>query len=217
MTTAAQNIIQRAQTALFDPQGIRWSAKELVNHLNDGQVAVVIARPDANAQTVSVTLQEGVQQVIPDNAMALIDIPANATGARKRITKITMELLDAVAPSWRTESPAEEIKHFMFDMRFPRLYRVYPPATGTAQVEMTHSVYPAKVADPSGDAWTAVTGNIALVDYWADALFNFVMFKAYSKDAEFGGNSQLAASYFGMFNAALGQQAQSSASVAPQQ
>ena len=51
-------------------------------------------------------------------------------------------------------------------------------------------------------------------DVWAEALLNFMLFKAYSKDAEFGGNAALSTGYYTLFNAALGVQLQSSSQVA---
>jgi hypothetical protein len=105
----------------------------------------------------------------------------------------------------------------MHDLREPRVFQVYPPAATGASVDMTYALYPTDVPVPV-DGWPAstVTGDIDLSDTWADALLNFVLFKAYSKDAEFGGNSQLASGYLALFNAAVGSQLQSTATVAPQ-
>jgi len=213
--TTAQSIISRAHTTLQDPDGVRWSAVELVDHLNVGQREIVRLRPDQKATTTAVTLTSGFRHTLPDGASTLIDIPNNRTGRFRRITKVDMVQLDAVMPDWRSRAAAAEIIHFMHDLREPRVFYTYPPAAN-ALVDMVHSVLPTDVPTPTGPMASHVSGMIDLSAQWADALLNFVLFKAHSKDAEFGGNSQMAASYLGLFNAAVGSQLQSTATVAPQ-
>ena len=213
--TTAQSIILRAQVALQDDGGVRWPASELVGHLNDGQREIVRLRPDQKAATTTVTFASGYRHELPAFAATLIDIPNNMTGRNRRITKVDMLQLDAVMPDWRSRTPSAEVIHFMHDLREPRAIHTFPPANN-AQVALVHSVYPVDVPAPAGPSFTSVTGNIDLSDSWADALLNFVLYKAYSKDAEFGGNAQMAGSYLGLFNAAIGSQLQSTATVAPQ-
>ena len=216
MTTTARSIIELAHIQLSDIDGVRWPARELVMHLNAAQLAYVEQRPDQKCITAPVTLAAGFLQTIPAEALSLMDIPANATGRRRPITKVEMVQLDAVLPDWRAKAPAAEVIHFMHDLREPRRFRVYPPALPTVQVDMTYSLYPTDVP-VSADQITAasVTGNIDLPDHARDALLNYVLYKAYSKDAEFGGNATMAASYLALFNAAVGSQLQTTGTVAP--
>jgi hypothetical protein len=217
MTTTARSIIERAHVQLHDVDGVRWPAYELVAWLNDAQRAYVQQRPDQKCTTQAVSLTPGFRQSIPSEAVSLIDIPNNSTGAKRRITKIDMLTLDAVSPTWRSANSSTQVVHFMHDLREPRVYHVYPPAAAGAQVDITYSLYPVDVPVPAlGGPASTVTGDIDLSDHTAEALLNFVLFKAYSKDAEFGGNAQMAASYLAMFNAAVGSQLQSTATVAPQ-
>jgi hypothetical protein len=216
MTTTAQSIIQRAQDVLQDSAGTRWGAPELVRHLNDGQREITRLRPDQVAWTYPITLGAGHIHMLSSSYQALIDIPNNSTGKKLRITKVDMLQLDAVEPGWRGRAQTNEVKHFMHDLRDPRVFQVYPPVLNGTQVDAVVAEYPTDVGVPSGAAFTTVSGNISLPDHWADALLNFVLFKAYSKDAEYGGNTQIAAGYLGLFNAAIGSQLQSTSTVAPQ-
>jgi hypothetical protein len=216
MTTTAQSIIQRAQDVLQDTAGTRWPATELVRHLNDGQRELVRLRPDTTANIYPVTLAGGFYQSLPDQYMVLMDVMCNTTGKKRRITKTDIVQLDAVSPDWRSRTQATEVVHFMHDMRDPRAFHVYPPVQSGTQVDLLACEYPTDIPNPSGAAFSSVTGNIDLPDKWAEPLLNFVLFKAYSKDAEYGGNAQIAAGYLGLFNAAIGSQLQSSTAVAPQ-
>lgn len=211
----AQAIILRAHTALQDHDGVRWPADELVRHLNDGQREIVRLRPDQKTTVTPLPLAPGYRQTIPAEMLTLVDIPNNSTGKRRRITKVDMLQLDAVLPDWRSRTATAEVIHFMHDLREPRVFHVFPPSNG-ALVDVVHATYPVDVPAPSGPMAVHVTGSIDLNPQWADALLNFVLYKAYSKDAEFGGNAQMAGSYLGLFNAAIGSQLQSTATVAPQ-
>jgi hypothetical protein len=215
MATAAQSIILRAQTTLQDVSGVRWPADELVRYLNDGQREIVRLRPDQKAASVTMSLVEGYRQTISPDHAALIDVPANASGRFKRITKVDLALLDSVEPTWRSKPAASEIVHFCHDLREPRVFYVYPPAQSGLAVEAVVSVYPTDVAAPNGATFASVSGDIDLPDQWADALLNYVLFRAYSKDAEFGGNAALSAAYLQRAQAILGVELQSSAVVAP--
>lgn len=215
MTTSAQSIVFDAQTVLQDFDGIRWPASELVRHLNRSQKDIQIARPDTTSTMAEMTLAAGYKQTLPANCAVLIDIPSNVTG--ERVTKTDLVTLDAVESTWRKRTPVAVIKHFMHDVRTPRTFLVYPPATDTAKVDLEHSAYPVDVSAPGGDgkAASTVTGDISLADQWSTALLCMVLHYAYAKDAEYGGNASLSTAYLQRAEGILGVQLQSSATVAP--
>lgn len=212
MTVAASEILTDAQTTLFDPDGVRWPATELVKYLDLAQLKVVEARPDQYSTVREVSLVAGFRQRLDDDVYALLDIPNNATGQFKRITKTDMAQLDMVLPGWRKRSGTMETVHFMHNLNEPRNFYVYPPAVLGSKVEMLVAEYPPLLPAPTGPKGSTASGNIALADKWRDALFNFVMFKAYLKDAEFGGNPTLAAAYKDLFIQATGVELQTTTS-----
>lgn len=217
MTIQAQAIIRKAQVDLLDEAGTRWPARELVSHLNDATRALVVARPDITTATKPVTLTAGVRQALPTDAAALVDVPSNATGRKRAITKVDQLLLDRTAIGWQGMAPAAEIEHFMHDLREPRAFLVYPPAKAGASVELTYSARVQPIAAPAGTGktWEQVSGDIGLPEEWESALLDYVLYRAYSKDAELAGNAQLAASHLALFNNAAGIQLEASGTVAP--
>lgn len=72
-----------------------------------------------------------------------------------------------------------------------------------------------ETATAGGAAASTVTGNINLPDEWANALRYYVLYRAWSKDAEYGGNPQLAAANLQLFRGELGEQLESAATVSP--
>lgn len=214
MTTTANYILQQVSKTLQDPDQIRWNHSELAGYLNDGQVEIVAKRPDLKASRIVFTPVAGADQQIPSDALVLMDIPNNAAGRKRSITKVDQLLIDAVQRDWQSMPPALEFVHFMHDLREPRKFLLYPPARIGGSVVLLYSAYPTAVTVTGTGPYSA-QGNIDIPDEFANALRDYVLFRAYSKDAEFGGNAQMSASYFQLFNAAIGEQLQSSATVAP--
>lgn len=216
MPITAQSVIQRSQDLLQDLAGTRWPASTLVPHLNAAQRLIRTARPDITATTAEVTLVAGSRQTLPAAAANLIDIPSRSSDSRA-ITLTDEVMLSAVEPGWRARTPSASTIHFMFDARSPRGYEVYPPAQAGAKVWMEYSAYPADVAAPSGDgkAFSTVSGNIGLPDEWDTALMHVTVAYAYTRDAEYAGNSALAAYHLKQASDILGVQLQASALVAP--
>ena len=216
MPSPAQPIILAAQDELQDPAGVRWPATELVQHLHEGQRAIAQKRPDTTATVVTFSpAAPGARHTLPAAAASLIDIPRNAAGRKRAITKVDQVLLDATVRDWQGMTPSAEVLHFMHDLREPRVFLTYPPASTAAALELVYSAYPAATATAGGAAASTVTGNIDLPDEWATALRYYVLYRAWSKDAEYGGNPQLAATNYGLFKAELGEQLESAATVAP--
>lgn len=216
MTTAAQTLIFDVQAELQDPTGVRWPATLLVKFLHDGQRAVAQKRPDQTATVVTFTPVAGARQTLPTGAASLIDIPRNAAGRKRAITKVDQLLLDQTARDWQNQTPSTEILHFCHDLREPRVFVLYPPAAATASLELVYSAYPAATASASGPASTTVTGNIDIPDEWGNALRYYMLYRAWSVDMEAGANSQLAATNYQLFKAELGEQIEGSSSVKPQ-
>lgn len=224
MTTAAQSVIKKAAILLQDTAGIRWKAGELVGWLNDGQREVVMYRPDANARIATGTLAPGVRQdmstmtgVANLKPAKLIDVVRNvaATSAMNSIRQIERTILDNAVPGWTSADQSIDIVHFMYDPRTPLQFLVYPPALSGALVEIVISAFPDDVTTPTGDDYTAVTGNIGVSDTYANALLDYVMFRAYLKDSEFTGDATRAVAHYQAFGNAIGVDLKAGITVSP--
>lgn len=214
--TPASTIIYDAQVELQDTTGVRWPATELLGYMHEGQRAIAQKRPDQTATTLTFAPSTpGHRHTLPPQAASLIDIPRNALGRKRAITKVDQVLLDATVRDWYSMSPAAEVLHFMYDLREPRVFLTYPPAAPTAAIEIVYSAYPASTAAAQGAEASTVTGDIDLPDQWSAALLHYVLFRAWRKDSEFGGNAALSKSHYDLFRAELGEQLDSSSTVAP--
>lgn len=214
MATTARSIIERAQVALLDLAGVRWPVAELIGYLNDGQRALVVVRPDETAATLEFAPVEGAAQRLPADVMVLIDVTHNLIHRRGAITKVDRQLLDAVQRGWQGMRPTVDIQHFIHDLREPRVFLLYPPAHPDARLALTCSMYPSDAVAPSGGNWP-IPGLIAVSDQWANALLDYVLFRAHAKDSQDQAAGARAAAHLGLFNSATGAQLQSAATVAP--
>lgn len=213
MTTAAKDIIQSVHTQLQDTAGIRWPAYELVDYLNDGQRDIATVRPDQVAITAAHTLVAGTRQTLPADCAKLIEIPRNTNG--KPIRQVDRNQLEALKPNWHSMSPSLNVIHVTRDQREPNAFHVYPPATTQASVDLIYAPLPVGVAIPVGRDASSVTGNIQIPDVFKNALASYCLFRALTKDAEFGGNTQLSSAHYQLYKSAISDDAQISSAVKP--
>jgi hypothetical protein len=218
MSIAAQALIRRVVETLQDTTSIRWPVAELVRYLNDGQREIIVHRPDAMVTNASLTLTAGTKQSLPSNGAKLIDVIRNSAGSKRAIRMCAREILDAQSPGWHNLSGVTEIVHFMFDPRDPKVFYVYPPAQSTgASVDLVYSALPTDIAEPAaGTDYSSVSGSISVPDIYSNALQDYVLYRAYTKDSQYAGNEARAQARYAAFANALGIEIKATVAVAPQ-
>jgi hypothetical protein len=204
MTVAVNDIVDKAEIILQDTTNTRWPASELIGWLNDAQLEIVLQKPEASITNESVAMTAGTKQSLPASGIQLIDVIRNmgAGGATpgNAIRIIDRKILDAQVPDWHlTAGAAAVIEHYMFDERDPENFYVYPPSDATTQIEIVYSSAP-----------TTVTAgqNISLADVYANCILDYILYRAYSKDADYAANSQRAVGHFKAFMTSLGKRDQ---------
>lgn len=219
--TKVVDVVGRAQVITQDTTGTRWTRVELQNWLNDAYKEIVLVRPDANAQSATVTLAAGTRQSIavsPSGALRLMDVVRNmaATSSKRAIRKIDRKILDDQLPDWHTQAGSVDIQHFIFDERVPKEFMVYPPALATAQVEIVYSSVPVPHTLTEAQLSNSATvDTIKLDDVYANAMLDYILYRAYLKDAAYAGNAERAMMSLQAFNNALGLKTQSDMANSP--
>ena len=208
MAVAVADIINRAQIILQDTTGTRWPTAELLNWLNDSYREIVQVRPDLYPVTApSFACVAGTRQSAPTGALRMIDVVRNSGGTKRAVRLIDRRILDDQLPSWHSQSASADIQHWMFDARTPREFLVYPPATSGAALEIVYSAVPA--------AHSTATGNIAIVDSYANVMLDYILYRAYTKDAEYTANAARAQAHYGAMSSALSNGAASDGATRP--
>lgn len=199
-----KDIVDRARIVLNDADGIRWLDAEMLKWINDGQRVIALVRPDSCVANASLALAAGTKQALPTDGLRLLDVVRNLTaagGGARAVRHVDRDVLDTQNPDWHSEAGASTIKNFIYDNRDPKTFYVYPPAEASTKVEIVYSKNP---TDVTAVASTGSDALISIADIYADPLLNYVLHRAYSKDAEFAQNFQLSANYLAIFQAMLG-------------
>jgi len=199
-SVTASQIVTRASRVLADVTATRWPTSDLLDWLNEAQRAVVIVRPDSNAQRSLVATVAGTRQTLPANGYALIKVVRNmgAAGATPgaAVRMVTADHLDAHSPNWHAATAAATTLNAVYDVREPKTFYVYPPAVGGHRLEVVHSAAPADCA---------VLGDvISLDDVYAPALLDYMLWRAFSQDFETADSASRAERALASFQTHLG-------------
>jgi hypothetical protein len=220
-TVKVVEVVSRAKTILQDTTSVRWPVLELQGWLNDAYREISNLRPDANTQTGTFTCVAGARQVLTAgfaSATRLIEVVRNVatTSNKGAVRLVNRRQLDDQRRTWYSETASVNIDHYVFDPRLPKEFLVYPPATTSAQLEVIYASVPTAHAlseSQLNDPATAET--IRLDDSYANVLLDYILYRAYSKDAEYTANANRAAAHYQAMQNALGVTAQTNAASQP--
>jgi hypothetical protein len=220
-TVKVVDLITRARTLLQDTTSVRWALSELQLWLNDSYRETLIFRPDSNTLTGEFVCVAGPRQVLTStfsNASRLISVVRNTatTSNKYAVRLVDRRSLDDQRKGWYTETPTVSIEEYVFDARQPRDFFVYPPATTAARLEVTYAQVPAPhTLTDLQLANAATTEVIRIDDTFANALLDYMLFRAYTKDSEQQGNAARAVAHYQAFQNSLGVSAQANAASQP--
>ena len=204
-TIYAATLCNKAATLIQDITGVRWAPAELAGYLSDGQREVVLLKPEACVKNVSSVLVAGsTKQAIPADGISLIRVTRNmgaaGTTPGNAIRIINREILDAQIPTWHSDAAIGSIKHYVYDPLDPKTFYCNPQAPATAwYVEQVYSASPADVTVTNTGGTSTGTTPISIDDVYANALIDYILYRAYSKDAEYAANGVLAMAHYTAF------------------
>jgi hypothetical protein len=214
------DVINKVELILQDDTNVRWTAAELLGWANDSYREIVLARPDVNTLSGTFTCVEGTRQVLTagfSSALRLIDVVCNkaVSSTKGAVRLISRKILDDQRRNWHDlAAKSVDIEYFMFDPRLPKEFQVYPPATTAAQLEVLYASVPTGHT-VSGQA--VPDEVIKIDDSYANCMVDYVLYRAYSKDAEYAANSQRAMAHLQAMQASLGVKTQADQAVIPQE
>lgn len=212
-TVKVVTLLTNAQTILLDKTGTRWPLSELLGWFNMAQLAVVNHRPDALSKNIAFSCVLGTLQTLPAEALRLLDVTRNESGNKKPIRLISREILDDQNPDWHSEaSPKTQVDHFIYDDRNPKNFYLFPCPAANTSIRVVYSVAPVEIAIAN---YATDTQTITLDDVYANVLMDFVLYRAYSKDATYAGNAERAMMHYQSFNTALGVKTQADQVMSP--
>lgn len=216
MTINAKDLLDRARRIIQDETSVRWPLPELRLWLNDSFREIALIKPTALSDSIIFSLSVGTLQRLPDGYFSVMRVVRNlkttATSPRQGSTAVRtvdMAMLDAQSPNWHDSAKVKYqklVKHVAFDAADPRAFYVYPGNDGTGIVEAIVSKIPTSVPAPVSNADDINSYNVTIdvQDIYFNAILDYILYRAYSKDSQFAGSAQRAAAHFALFSNALG-------------
>jgi hypothetical protein len=187
MSLSVNSLLERSLVILQDAGATRWPDAERLDWLNDGLRELAALKPDACVKRAVQSLVPGAKQALPANSLFLIGVES---AAGVTVIPCVRSVLDAFCPNWMAV-PGKTVNNFMYSPLDPKVFYIYPAqADASVSVTLIYSAYP----DPA-----IAGGTLDVQDKYVNALLDYVLFRAYSKDAEFAGAAQLAAAYYQSF------------------
>ena len=243
-TILVKDLFFRVSSQLQDlsPQFTRWTQREFVDSLNDGQKAIAKYMPWSCARIDAVKLKPGTRQsiesiastdIIPGDGSAAASVTGTvlqsvirnmgAAGSTpgRAVRVVDREILDINSPDWHAAAgAATPISAFVFDPRNPKVYYVSPgiPAAGTWWAELSFLADPVTIVQASEGTYGkdgASTVTISVDDKYVDDLLNYILARSFMKDAEYAANPGLASAYTTLFTASINAQAAAVTGVNP--
>lgn len=208
-TTKAVSLINRVAVTLQDPTFVRWTQQELLDYLNDAQRQVVLFRPDAKTVNNAFTCVASAKQSLPADGLRLMSVLRNTDG--RAITKVSRKTLDVQLPNWyETAIGTDGVKHYVYDPLDPKVFYLFPKPAITNSVDIVYSVSPTDIVVSN---FTTDTQVIGVDDIYANAIMDYMMYRAYQKDSEFA-NLNRSSVYYQSFGQALGIKSQADGGLA---
>jgi hypothetical protein len=188
---SARDLVVTAAGALNDPRGEYWDLSELLDYYNLGLKEMVKYVPDQFKVVSDVALVAGSKQTLPERGVRLVQPLYSGS---QPVRRVSMTALDAVDPGWRVAA-AGTPREVAYDAANPLVYWVSPPASAGAPLTIEYAREP---DDQEMDDVAPVSSvyEAALVDY--------IMSRAYAKDAEYAGQGGRAAAHYASFLGAVG-------------
>ena len=198
------SVLNRANIILVDTTKTRWTYSELLIWYNDAILEIANLRPDSQLLNTDFSVVPNQsKQVLPSDGLRWLDVVYNvATGLP--VTKTERRQLDDQVPNWHKNS-GSQVRTYIFDERDPKTIYVHPQPTTATSLQVCYSIAPSPVVIASFDTDTTL---IQVDDNDINALVDFILYRAYSKDADYAANGERASMHYQAFMQSIGQKTQ---------
>lgn len=191
MATTVQSLLDRFDALMNDVGAVRWPTAERLMWVNDGQRELVTFKDDANTKTAILQTSVGARQALPNTTDCYKIVGVRAGHTNRAVLPCDRAALDAFKPDWMADSNDDPVKNWMPD-ESPMAIWVYPSRlTGGDQMMITYVAYPPTVTEGAD--------SIGVRDAYSTNVLHYMIYRAYSKDAETAGNAELAAAAYQLF------------------
>ncbi|ENU7738395.1 DUF6682 family protein [Salmonella enterica] len=191
-----EEIIGRVSTQLLDLLMLRWPLSELCDYYNDAVRAVILSRPDAGASVETLKCVPGSRQALPAGALRLIDVIRLTDG--NALLPVPRDVLDHDYPDWHTLSGMPE--RYVYSEITPRVFYLFPAPDESVSIDAVVCRIPDAITISRMEDKT----EIRIDDAYVNPLVDWMLFRAFSKDAAGGANAGQAMQHYQAFADQMG-------------
>jgi hypothetical protein len=202
-TLLVSEIFERTGRILLDEGGVRWGSAELLDWYNEGLLDMVTRRPGLLPSVDDVVLVAGTQQVLTTDRLAIIDVGQNIGSVAKprngQVPNITpKDTMDRLIPDWQYQSSSVMVITVVTHQQTPRIFWVYPPqpTVNPGRLRMIQSKRPTVVS--------ATSAAFEPDDQYMPIMIEYLLYRAFSKDAENPSSGQRSAQHLQNYLGLLG-------------
>lgn len=184
--------------------GVRWTDAELLAWAISGVREIAASAPRSSTVTKTIQAVAGTRQEIPSPGIVLHDVVRNVRvdGAVETpgtpIREIPVQSLDAMIPTWHTDSKSTRSIYFVRDPRLPKVFYLYPPRPATPGHV---SVVVSDMIDTSGMTGSSYT--VPLPEQYGNALVDYVCFRCFADNAAVPNATERSKFHLAAFQASL--------------
>lgn len=216
MSFLVADVFVESGRSLIDPDHIRWPLSEKLTYLNEALREAVVLKPNLSTEAVTLTLDTGSAQTLPDAYTVISDAICNITvdnaalSGRVRGDAIrpipNPGILDQMFPGWRApQFQSAIVQHVIYDLNTPRMFEVFPPNNGAGKIEAVVGKRLPEIS-PNGDVEAILSYNGLTVDLdklYQLAVTNFVVGRCFAKDSGVQANAARAQAYLADFQTSI--------------
>lgn len=203
------DVIAQAETIIQDKTNTRWPKSEWLDWFNGAVLAVIGLRPDASIANKALNTVGGSSlQTLEGDGLKLIDVIRNEVSG-KQIRRIDKRMLDDQVDAWYSKT-GNDIDHYVYDDRDPKSFWIYPTPATPHSIRVIYAQAPTASVIANFESDTQV---LPIDDSYMNPILDFMMYRAYSKDADYASNAQRAQGHLQVFQMALGAKTQSDAGI----
>ena len=208
MAVPIADIVQRASRhILMDQGGKVWPTAEITEWIHEAQRDIVLRVPGATAKSMTLRCVAGPRQKIPADGARLLVVQGNTpdantgapiivpTGQRTGMNSYAMHveafprhfvLREYYAEYSRPRQDAEQFQFYVWEVKTPLYFWLYPSPQAGDQVDIVYSAVP----DTSSGAT-----NLGIPDYYSPVVLDYVLSRVYAKEVSDRADINKAQSY----------------------
>jgi len=184
-----QDILDIIEEQTRDLDNVTWTLDDVVGYINEGVKNIIQRAPQANSKKEMITAVAGIEQSIPNDGVAIINIIATADDDDRVgsiIHRVDVEQKDSYSPAWRNDR-ARSIAIEWMKRSSPTKFLLWPPLSDDTQVYAEYSYYPADLTG-AGDLIIIANEYNEPVRLWA-------LYRTFSRDSQDTPSVKRAADY----------------------